>query len=425
VLPGGPDAHLVWGFVAAILIGALVGIERERKKSASDDLGIGGVRTFILFALTGAVAAWLAQRLGSGWVFAAPLLGVTALAVAGYLAQSRVKPRSLGLTTEVSALTVYLLGGACTAGYVEMALALGVVVSAALAYKQRLHDLVDRLGADDIEAGVKLLAATFIVLPLLPRDAVDPWGAIEPHSLWLLVVLIAGLSLIGYVATRALGPEKGAAVTGLAGGLVSSTAVTLTFARQSHQQGDRSDDSLASGLLLAWGVMFVRVIVEVAVVHAPLVPRLLLPLGAMGLVTLALAGWFALRSRAHVAPADEIPLRNPFSLTSAVKFGLLFAAVLLAVKLVQIHFPGEGYYVVAALAGLTDVDAITLSMASVVRDGGADPFTGVASIVVASLANTAVKCGMIVVLASTGLRWRALVATALLLFTGLVVVLVF
>jgi uncharacterized membrane protein (DUF4010 family) len=424
VLPGGPEAQLVGGFAAALLIGALVGIERERKKSASDDLGIGGVRTFILFALTGALAAWLAERLGSGWVFAVPLLGVAALAVAGYLAQAQVKPRSLGLTTEVSALTVYLLGGACVAGHTEIALGLGVVVSAALAYKRPLHDLVDRLGADDIEAGVKLLAATFIILPLLPHEAVDPWGAIKPHSLWLLVILIAGLSLIGYVATRALGPEKGAAVTGLAGGLVSSTAVTLTFARQSHDEGD-SDEALASGLLLAWGVMFVRVIVEVTVVHSPLVPALLLPMGAMGLVTLALAGWFALRSRAHATPAGEIPLHNPFSLTSAVKFGLLFAAVLVAVKLVQIHSPREGYYVVSALAGLTDVDAITLSMAGVVRDGGADPSTGVASIVVAALANTAVKCGMIVVLASAGLRWRALLATALLLVAGLAVVVLF
>ncbi len=423
MLPGGPNAHLVWGFAAAFLIGALVGIEREKKKSASDDLGIGGVRTFILFALTGAVAAWLSERLGSGWVFAVPLLGVAALAVAGYLAQARVKPRSLGLTTEVAALTVYLLGGACIAGQVEVALALGVAVSAALAYKQSLHDLVDKLGADDIEAGVKLLAATFIVLPLLPREAVDPWGAIEPHSFWLLVILIAGLSLIGYVATRALGPERGAAVTGLAGGLVSSTAVTLTFARLRGEKGEDSDDALASGLLLAWGIMFLRVIVEVAVVHAPLVGPLLLPMGAMGLVTLALAGWFAARSRTRqAAVTGEIPLRNPFSLSAAFKFALLFAVVLLAVKLTQQHFPGRGYYVVAALAGLADVDPIALSMAGLVRDGGADPGTGIGAIVVASLTNTAVKCGMIVVLANAGLRRRALVSTTLLLLVGLAVV---
>jgi hypothetical protein len=234
-MPSGPDARLVWGLAAALLIGALVGIEREKNKTESGDVGIGGVRTFILFALSGATAAWLSERLASPWVFVVALIGVAAMAVAGYLAQARVKPRSLGLTTEIASVFVYLLGGACVVGYVEVALALGVAASAILAYKQPLHDLVASLGTEDIEAGVKLLVATFIVLPLLPREAVDPWGAIEPHTVWLLVILIAGLSLVGYVATRALGPERGAAVTGLAGGLVSSTAVTLAFARQSRE----------------------------------------------------------------------------------------------------------------------------------------------------------------------------------------------
>jgi uncharacterized membrane protein (DUF4010 family) len=423
-VPSGPDGQLVWDLAAALLIGTLVGIEREKNKRESGDVGIGGVRTFILLALSGATAAWLSRHLGSPWVFAVGLLGVAALAVAGYLAQARVKPRSLGLTTEISTVFVYLLGGACVLGYTEVALALGVTASAVLAYKQPLHDLVARLGTEDIEAGVKLLAATFIVLPLLPRDAVDPWGAIEPYTVWLLVILIAGLSLVGYVATRALGPQRGAAVTGLAGGLVSSTAVSLAFARQSREEKGRSDDALVSGLLLAWGIMFVRVIVEVAVVHAPLVVPLLLPLGAMGAVTLTLSVAFATRTRRQPKTrAGDVPLRTPFSLTAAVKFALLFAVVLLVVKFTQRHFPGEGYYVVAALAGLTDVDAITLSMAELVHEGGADPRTGVGTIVLASLTNTVVKCAMIIAFASPGLRWRALFSTALLLGVGLAVIL--
>ena len=420
----GVDEHILWGFSAALLIGTLVGIEREKNKLAPDDVGIGGVRTFILFSLTGAVAASLARELESGWVFGAGLLAVAGLAVAGYWAETRVEPRSVGVTTEAAALAVYLLGGLAVAGYVEVALALGVVVSALLAYKQPLHDLVAKLGTEDIEAGLKLLAATFIVLPLLPREPVDPWGAIEPYSVWLLVILIAGLSLVGYVATRALGPRRGAAVTGLAGGLVSSTAVTLAFARTSRRGAGGSDAALASGLLLAWGIMFVRVTVEVAVVHPPLVTPLLIPLGAMGGVTLALAGVQGARGAggSDTGP-DDLPLRNPFSLTSAIQFALFFAAVLVVVKLVQEHFPGEGYYVVAGLAGLTDVDAITLSMAGVVRDGGADTPTGVAAIVLAALANTVVKAGMIVILAGSSLRRRAVLATAAILLAGLAAIL--
>lgn len=421
-MPAGLDPQLVWGFAAALLIGLLVGIEREKHKSGPDDAGIVGVRTFVFFSLTGAVAGWLSQQLDSGWIFAAGLLAVAALCVAGYLAQTRIHPRSLGLTTEIAAIGVYLLGGACLVGQIGVALALAVVFSAVLAYKQPLHDLVAKLGSEDIEAGVKLLAASFIVLPLLPREPVDPWGAIEPYSVWLLVILIAGLSLIGYVAARALGPQRGAAVTGLAGGLVSSTAVTLAFARQSRSESGRSDDALASGLFLAWGIMFVRVLVEVWVVHAPLVSALLPPLGAMGAVTLASSLILAARSRPQPEPAaPEVLLRNPFSLTAAAQFALLFVAVLLVVKLAQQYAPGEGYYVIAGVAGLTDVDAITLSMARLVREGGTNAQTGVSAIVLASLTNTVVKCGMIVVLAGPGLRRRAVTVTGLLLASGLAI----
>src|SRR5512139_180027 len=236
-MPTSLDPQLVWGLASALIIGSLVGIERERSKALSGNVGIGGVRTFILFALIGAVAAWLSQTLGSAWIFVAAVGAVAALTVAGYVVQARVKPNAVGLTTETAALGVCLLGGACTSGYTGMALAVGIAVSAILAYKEPMHGLVAKLGPDDISAGVKLLAATFIVLPLLPTTAVDPWGVLKPRPLWTLVILIASLSLVGYVATRALGPQRGTAITGLTGGLVSSTAVTLSFARRSRDEG--------------------------------------------------------------------------------------------------------------------------------------------------------------------------------------------
>src|SRR5512142_2272737 len=261
----GLDRTLAWGLAAALIVGALVGTERERTKTVSGHIGIGGVRTFILFALAGAVGAWLARTLGSPWVFVATVAAVGALAVAGYTAQTRLKPEAVGLTTEMAAIAVCLLGGACTAGYPQVALAAGIAVSAVLAYKESMHGLVAKLGPDDISAGVKLLAATFIVLPLLPSTAVDPWGVLKPRPLWTLVIVIAALSLVGYVATRALGPRRGTAVTGLSGGLVSSTAVTLAFAKQSRDEGGKTDDALAGGLLLAWSVMGVRIVVLAAI----------------------------------------------------------------------------------------------------------------------------------------------------------------
>ena len=320
------DPQLVWNLTAALIVGALVGVERERSKVLAGNVGIGGVRTFILFAMAGAVGSWLSQVLASPWLFVATLAAVAALTLAGYVVQARVKPNAIGLTTEAAAVGVCLLGGACTAGHAPLALALAIAVSAVLAYKEPMHGLVARLGPDDISAGLKLLAASFIVLPLLPTRAIDPWGAIRPQSLWLLVVLIAALSLVGYVATRALGTERGTTLTGITGGLVSSTAVTLAFARRSRDEKGGTDDALGAGLLIAWLVMGVRILVLAGFIHAPLVVPLLLPLGMMGAVTL-LAVALLLRRGRHLEPtaAGPIGLKNPFSLTAAIKFGLLFA----------------------------------------------------------------------------------------------------
>ena len=333
--------------------------------------------------------------------------------------QARVKPDAVGLTTETAAVAVCLLGAACTTGYAQVALALGIAVSGVLAYKEPMHGLVARLGADDIAAGVKLLAATFIVLPLLPNQAVDPWGAIKPQSLWLLVVLIAALSLVGYVATRALGPGRGTALTGLTGGLVSSTAVTLGFARRSRDEDGDAAPALAAGVLLAWAVMSARVVVLAGFVHRPLVPPLLLPFGAMTLVTLVAVAWL-LRSSWRGAPGAQgsLELKNPFSLRSAVKFGLLFAVVLLLVAIVRQRFQGQGYYLLAALAGLTDVDAITLSIAQLARDGGTDLGTATGTLVTAALANTFVKCGIVLALARGALRRPVAIVTALIAVAG-------
>jgi uncharacterized membrane protein (DUF4010 family) len=420
-MPSTLDTRLVSDLLSALLIGALVGIEREKNKAASGNVGIGGVRTFVLFALAGALGGMLSRALESALPLVAAVAGVVALTAAGYLVQARSRPDAIGLTTETAALAVCLLGAACTAGYPELALACGIAVSAFLAYKEPLHGLVARLGPDDISAGVKLLAATFIVLPLLPKQAIDPWGALVPRSLWLLVILIAGLSLVGYVATRALGAERGTAITGLTGGLVSSTAVTLTFAKRSREEQGKTDEALAAGTFLAWGVSFARVLVLAAIVFPPLARGMLLPFGVMALVTAAAALFLLRRSEAEAsrAPAGQVPLRNPFSLVSAVQFGLLFAAVLLVMTIVQQRYPTGGAYVVAALAGTSDVDAITLSMATLARDGGTVLHTAALSVLIAVLSNTLVKCGIAAALGGRRLRRYTLMLTAALVALSL------
>ncbi len=409
------DVTVVQNFLLALLIGALVGVEREKSKKAVDDPSFGGLRTFILFAEAGAVSAWLSQHLQTPWIFIATILAVSAAVITGYVLESRIKAGAVGLTTEIAAITVTLLGGVVMYGYAGLAVILAILTSAILAFKQPLHGLVEKLGNDDLYAGLKLLIATFIVLPLLPQNPIDPWQAFNPYKVWLLIILISSMSLVGYIALRRFGRARGTLLTGLTGGLVSSTAVSLTFARQSLlEKRPQAGDMLAAGILLAWMVMFVRVVIEVAVVNPALLARVLIPFITMAVTTAIAVGFLYVYSSRikypETEPVTDVPLKNPFSLAAASKFGLLFALVLFVVKLTQHYFPAEGLYIVAAVAGLTDVDAITLSMAEYARNGG-DPSLAVSAIVIASITNTIVKCGLVIALGSVFLRRRIIIST--------------
>jgi uncharacterized membrane protein (DUF4010 family) len=266
---------------------------------------------------------------------------------------------------------------------------------------------------------VRLLIATFIALPLLPNEPIDPWGALNPYKLWLLVILISSLSLIGYVLTRLLGANRGVALTGLMGGLASSTAVTLSFAKEGREKPEIAN-ALGCGILLAWAVMFVRVPVLVAVVNRALLAPLLVPFLVMAATVGAFAAFYYFRdgsTEKRGSAKGEVDVKNPFSLMAASKFGVLFAVILLAVKIVQQTMPPSGLYAVAALSGLVDVDAITLSMAEFAKSGEAR--VAVISIVIAALSNTLVKCGMAFAVAGLTSGKPLLIATAATLFAGL------
>ena len=416
------DFDTVRDFATALLIGTLVGIERERHKQTDGDVSVGGLRTFILFAVLGALGGWLARVLDFPWILVAVVLATLVAVVASYVLAARVHPESLGLTTELAAIAVCLLGATVMLGHRGIAVALAIAIAAALAYKQPLHGMVSRLDAEDVYAGVRLLAATFIVLPLLPDRAIDPWGALNPQKLWLLVLLISGLSLVGYVAVRLLGPNRGIPLTGLTGGLVSSTAVTLSFARQSREKSHAgSSPAFACGILIAWSVMFLRVLATVLIVNRALLPHLAVPFMVMAAVSGGFA-WLMYRRAAGSGPTGAVPLSNPFSLTSAAKFAALFALVLLLVAVVQRNFPPEGVYVVAALAGTTDVDAITLSMSEYARQNTAG--IAVRAIVIAALSNTVVKALLVVGLGAPALRRPILIGATAIVLAGLATILI-
>jgi len=411
------DISVAQRFLVALLIGALVGVEREKSQVAAGYRTIAGLRTYILLALLGSLSAWLAQFLGSPLLFVVAFAMVSLAAMAGHVTEVRQRPEALGLAREFAAITVFLLGGVTMYGHPEIAVALGIVTSAVLAFKEPLHGLVARIGSDDLYAVLKLLIATFIVLPLLPQHAIDPWGALNPYTLWLLVILISGMSLVGYVAVRWLGEARGTVLTGLAGGLVSSTAVSLSFARQSRTDPTAvAADALAAGILAAWSLMFLRVIVIVAIVNRALLPTLAGPFAAMALAAALMGAVFYVRglSRRGVSASGEALLvRNPFSLGAAIQFALLFALVLVVVALARQYAPVSGLYLVAALAGLTEMDAITLSLAQGAHDGGGFA-VATQAIGIAALTNTVAKCVLVAALGRGPLRLRLAGATLLL-----------
>lgn len=403
----------------AAALGALVGVEREHSHG-EEPTHLGGVRTHPIIALMGAVSAWMSLEYNTMIPLAVGSLGVTALMVTSYILTSP-REQTAGATSELAGLVVFLVGALCGFGHTEIGVVLGVGVAVLLGSKEALHAAVRKLGRPDITAVLKLLFATFIVLPFLPDKAVDPWGSLNPSSLWMLVILISGLGLLGYVGVRWLGPATGTALTGALAGLISSTALTLSFVRRSDDEVELRD-ALAAGILLSWVVMLLRVLVELAVVNLSLLRLVAWPVGAGALVGAGVA-LVLHRRQAGKASGPEYEATNPFSLTSAVKFGLFFAFILVAVAIVGLYLPRGWMYAVAALAGTTGVDAITLSMARFARDGGEERLAA-GSIVVAMLSNTVVKTAMVMVLGERGLRNRVLVGAAAMTAAAVVAVLV-
>jgi uncharacterized membrane protein (DUF4010 family) len=397
-----------------------VGVERTHHQG-SQSRSLTGIRTFILFSEFGAVAAWLSRSMGSSALFVGGLFCTTAVLVASHVTQHRTNEEGAGVTTEMAAAVVYVLGGLAVHGPALVAVALAIVTAALLAMKTSLHDAVSRVRREELLATLRLLFASFIVLPLLPNRPVDPWSALNPFKLWLLVILISGLSMVGYVAMRVVGPSRGTMLAGLFGGLASSTAATVTFARQSRERPELSG-TLATGVLLAWTVMFVRVLVLVGVLRWPLLSHLVGPMVAMALVGVALAFWTL---RGHRASSErepgELGVKNPFRLWPAIKFAALFAVVLVVSRVVQAHSPGQGLYWVSALAGSTDVDTVVLSVSELHGKGLVSDVLAVRGMVTAALANTLVKLILLRALGTAQIARRLLAAAAGMIACGVAV----
>ena len=408
------ELNTAWEFGSALGLGVLIGLERQR--TLGEAKAFAGVRTFSLVALFGAVSVYAGEVSGLPWIFGLVFISILALVITAYHATAIAG--EIGATIEVSVLITFFVGCICAWGDVAIAGAITVVAMLMLALKGWLHNLAKRIEPSDVDATLKFAIITLIILPLVPNTNFGPEGleVINPYKTWLMVVLIAGLNFVGYILVKVLGKEHGFGLTGLLGGLVSSTAVTLGFSQRSRVEPGLTS-VLALAIVLAWTVMYFRVVVEVGVVNFSLAKSLTLGMLLMGAVSLVicLVLWRQGRSQ-ETAEVDSG--NNPFELGDAIKFGLLFAVVIFVASAAQTYFGNTGLYLAGALAGLTDVDAIALSMASLAQQDPTSSGAAARTIVIAVISNTMVKCGMAIWLGAPSMRRAMIPITAALALAG-------
>jgi uncharacterized membrane protein (DUF4010 family) len=409
------ELSTAWQFGAALGLGMLIGLERERTRG--EERTFAGVRTFALVALLGATSVYVGQQAGLPWIFGLVFVALVALVGVAYFVTAR--GGSIGATTEVSLLLTFFIASLCAWDQVAIAGAVAVAAMLLLALKGWLHNLAKRIEPSDVEATLKFAIITLIVLPLVPNTNYGPAGleVINPYKTWLMVVLIAGLNFFGYILVKVVGREHGFGITGLLGGLVSSTAVTLSFSQRSRTEPGLAP-VLALAILLAWTVMFFRVVVEVGVVNPSLAKDLVLGMVLMGVVSLVICYLLWRRGRRSSETAEVESGNNPFELGDAVKFGLLFAVVIFVARAAQVYFGDTGLYLAGALAGLTDVDAIALSMATLAQQDPASSGAAARTIVIAVISNTMVKCGMAIWLGAPSMRRTMTPITGALALSG-------
>lgn len=370
----------------ALALGFVIGLERGwKERDEGEGQRAAGIRTFSLVGLLGGLFAMLSLD-GDRILLAAGFLATSAV-MAAFIWREHAREGVYGATTMVAALVTFALGAAAVLGDMRIAAGAGVVTVGLLAYKTTLHGFLARITAPELRSALLLAAMTFIALPLLPDRAIDPWGALNPHQLWLITILIAAVSFVGYVAVKLVGPSRGLVLAAALGGLVSSTVVTLTLARLARDNAARLG-LLSGSILMAGGVMMARVLVLAGVVNLSLGLALAVPLLAAALFQ-CLAAWLLIgrEGAKDGEKAEGLVHKNPFLLSEVLKFGAILGVVMLAAGIAKSQFGNSGLMVVAGISGLADVDAITLSVANM----GGQAVAGVAAILLAIGVNSAAK----------------------------------
>lgn len=385
----------------ALGLGMLVGLQRQKS-----DHEMAGVRTFTLISIMGVISAFLARDYGNPFII--PIIGVclTALLVtANIIKVKSLKDNDIGQTTEVAALLMFAVGAYLVVGDRILAVIVGGAMTILLYLKEHLHNFIDKLEDKDLGAIMTFVGISLVILPLLPDKTFGPLDVLNPRNIWLMITLIVGISVVGYFIYKFVGKKVGIISNGILGGLISSTATTVSYARKTKEL--KTINKLAAFVITAASaVALMRVLVEIGVVIPEKFPQLALPLISvfviMALICLVLFYIISANGGGDKMPEPE----NPAQFKSALIFGLLYGGILLAVAFTNQEFGNEGLYVVAVISGLTDVDAITLSLAQMMKTEGLNTSTGWKLILLATLSNLLFKGFMAAVLGTRQLaKW--------------------
>ena len=399
-------------FVVAIFLGALVGLQREYNQQRVNLKKFAGFRTFILISFFGALLGYFSESFNSVLVIVG-FIGILVFSSMAYLF-GYLKYKFTSATTEISAVLVYLIGVLCTVGSVRVAIVFGILLVSVLAFRENLHDIARKINKVELLGVVKFSIISLVILPFLPNknySLTDIPGFSEILSglgfnvgllsqvdvfnfyhIWLMVILVAGISFFGYFLVKIFHSKRGFGLLGFLGGIVSSTAVTLSMAGES-KKGSKNISPYILATLIATSVMFVRVLFEVAVLNSSLIPTLILPITAMFLVGLIVSFVFSKKS-SKKSKSKEVEFKQPFAIVPALKFGLFFLFILFVSKIAQLSFGSLGIYATSLLSGLADVDAITLSMSNLSRAGGISNAVASMAILLALFSNMFVKSCM-------------------------------
>ena len=390
----------VQAFAVSIGIGLLIGLERERKPDVK-----AGLRTFALTALLGCLAAMLGEKSGNGWIIAVGLLMAATMMIVA-VARDPLDDGDPGTTSIIALMVCYSLGALVWYRHATLAVMLAITTTVLLYFKGQLQLVTRSLTHKDLISILQFAVLSFVVMPILPDEDYGPYAALNPHQIWWMVVLISGLSLAGYAALRVVGNRHGAPLLGFFGGLVSSTATTMVFARHTRDDGDMTETATLV-ILIANLVVTLRL----GIVAVLLAPSLFLPLAAVLGLGLVLGLGFALFKWRKLSAAGELPLpdvKNPTEIRAALTFGLLYGAVLLLSAWLQDIAGRQGLYLVALASGLTDVDAITLSTLRLFNQETLGAGTAVVAIGLAALSNLAFKSGLVLAIGGRPLARRVL-----------------